>query len=88
MRTPGSKLFSLSQYATPPMALPARRTVGSMADAQAHMEVGPYMLCPAALNLRMLQQALSFHTPGSELASLSAKHPACHGDQVHIQCHG
>ena len=39
MRTPGSKLFSLSQFATPPTALPVRRTYGSMADAQAHVEV-------------------------------------------------
>lgn len=87
MRTPGSKLFSLSQFATPPTALPARRTFGSMADAQAHMEVGPFMLCPAALNLRLLQYALelayswvSARQPLGKLAHQSA----C---QVHIQCH-
>ena len=48
MRTPsGAKLFSLSQFATPPTALPARRTFGSMADAQTHLEVSfPLKTCP------------------------------------------
>ena len=48
MRTPsGAKLFSLSQFATPPTALPDRRTFRSMADAQAHLEVSfPLKACP------------------------------------------
>ena len=45
MRTPGAKIFSLSQFATPPTALPVRRTYGSMAEAQAHVEVCMHSEC-------------------------------------------
>ena len=64
MRTPGSKLlFSLSQFATPPTALPARHSFGSMADAQAHVEVGISWKCSVhgSLVRPLLQSHGVFH---------------------------
>ncbi len=79
MRTPsGAKLFSLSQFATPPTALPARRTFGSVADAQAHLEVSPLLCRHACLHAYQGHVTAGGHqAPATFLEMLCAQRVAC-----------